>query len=245
VGGHELRWPLLGGAILVLAWATWKAYRWRTGTSARIPLLWPGIFLTVGLLFFWIWLQSSPQVRFLLPLFPLAAWAAGLGLTDLWKNAGRWGRAAAVVAGVLLLLVHPPVHRDTPYQARTLLGQVPAEDFIAHYLPHYPACQFLNQNVRPNEKVLLFGENRGFYLDADYLWGDPQVQEVVAYRRLGTPELLGARLRELGVAWVLYRTDLYGPEFLPPEIVKQMDEMLARYGTMAGQFGPVKVYHLH
>jgi hypothetical protein len=148
------------------------------------------------------------------------------------------------VSGLLLLVVHPPVHRDTPYQFQALMGKISAGDFITYYLPHYPACQYLNSQVKPGEKILLFGENRGFYLEPDYLWGDPFGQCVLDYRRDNTPESLLARLQALGIRWVLYRTDLYDEHYLNPGVVHLMASTLAQGGEPAATFGPVTVVRL-
>lgn len=243
VGGRELRWPLIGGVLLSVAGWAWRAraegapalHADRTGAVVKLLLL---------IIVLAAWLFSSPQVRFLLPLFPLAAWLAARGLSALWLR-GTWPpRAAAVVCGLLLFAVHPPVHRGTGEQVRVVLGRQAPEAFITPRLDVYPACQYLNGAQRPEEWTLLFGENRGFYLDGEYLWGDPLLQKVIDYRRMRTPDDLAARLEALRVRWVLFRTDLYGPEVLDPHSLGLMQALLARVGDRVWERGPVAVYRL-
>jgi len=239
VGGPQLRFPLMGAALAI---AGVGFLGWKKKDGPQLPFrVWTAAM--AGLAFVAVWFHSSPQVRFGLALFPAVAWAAGLAVNRLWQ-AGRGGRMAALAAAFLVLAVRPAVHRDTPYHLQTLWGQVTPAGFITRYLPHYPACAYLNQHAAGDDTILLFGENRGFFLDNPYLWGDPMIQKVVDYRRFPDPESLAASLSGLGVRWVLYRTDLYGPDYLPPGIVKNVEAVLARRGELKAEFGPVRVYKL-
>jgi len=243
VGGAELRWPLLGGILLGIIWLIWLRQK-RTPAETPRSEHWGVWGAAAGVIFLLFWFQSSPQIRFLLPLFPLAAWLAAKMLAMLWCVSGRAGKIMAIAVGILFLAVHPPIHRDTYYQIKTILGLVPAETYCARYLQHYPACVYLNQHVQSNEQVLLFGENRGFYLDVKYFWGDPIQQKVIDYHTLKTPERLWARLQELGISWVLFRTDLYDENYLKPEIVHMMKTVLKQTGEERFKSGPVQVYRL-
>jgi hypothetical protein len=140
--------------------------------------------------------------------------------------------------------VHPPIHRDTWEQVQTIMGRISSAAFITRYLEHYPACQYLNQHQSAGERVLLFGENRGFYLDRDYVWGDPVLQQIVDYRSLTTPEALLRRLQDLHIRWVLYRTGLFGPDYLTPQAARLMQATLAQYGQENFRQGPVTVFRL-
>ena len=52
-------------------------------------------------------------------------------------------------------------------------------------------------------KVLLFREIRGYRAGFDYMWGDPMNQAEIDYAALPTPAALCARLKSLGVTYVL------------------------------------------
>jgi len=243
VGGPEQHWPIIGLLLLCAVWAYFRYVR-----KAALSPGWPTsrllILAAAIMAFMAVWFVSSPQVRFLLVLFPLFAWLAAVALAGLWRTPG-YGRAAAVLCAALLFTVHPPVHRNTAYQFRTLLGRVPPGEYVSRYLEHYPACEFLNRQAKPGERVLLFGENRGFYLDADYLWGDPMMQAAaVDYRALKTPEALAQRLGNLNVRWVLVRKGLYGPEYLEPGMAERMEAMLRQGGSLAFGTQVLGVYKL-
>jgi hypothetical protein len=244
VGGHELRWPLLGLVLLALAAWRFAGPREPRGADASGRVAWPVWTSAAAAAFLVAWFFSSPQVRFLLPLFPITAWLAARGLADLWRRGRMVPRAAAAVCVLLLFAVHPPVHRDTWESVQTVLGLRTPEAFITPRLEHYPACLVLNRRPAAGERVLLFGENRGFYLDGEYLWGDPLLQQVIDYRRLRTPGELASRLETLRVRWVLFRTDLYGPDTLDPHSLGLMQALLSQAGDRVWQQGPVSVYRL-
>ncbi len=244
VGGRELSIPLIGGFVLAIVWLflAGRGYLNRNFLQKKYFWVLPGI--VAFLIFMAIWFWSSPQTRFLLPLFPLGAWLAGCGLYGLWDRPGRVGKIASLCLGLMFFAFHPPVHKDSLLQARVITGLFREDDYCARKLRHYPACQYLNHTLFQDERVLLFGENRGFYLDADYLWGDPMIQKVIDYRVLKTPQRLRARLQELGVGWVLFRTDMYDEKYLDPEIVHLMEAVLEHYGEERYAHGSVKIFEL-
>lgn len=246
LGGVDLKGPMLGFLILgLVAWVqTINTRKRKTATTRSISL--GSWLLVVGIVLFSIvWFFSSPQVRFLLPLFPLAAWMGTLALYRTWHEAtNSWVRGIIILAGTLLVAVHPPVHRGTIKQGQVFLGYYSTDAYITQAQPHYPACQWLNQNVKSPEKVLLFGENRGFYLDVPYLWGDPALQCVIDYTNLRSPQDLAARLRTLGITWLLLRDDVYGSDYLSPAAQAKIHTVAATYGRVMWSKAGVQVVYL-
>lgn len=282
VGAAQARLPLLG-LFLLLAGGGWLLLRRRSAAPR-----WTRTALGAGLFGFFlaVWFASSPQFRYLLPVFPLLAWLAAVVCQKLWDVPGgaprpqagaslnnlappahsegdilqrlKWpslrqkpgssalqGKVLAILACALLLAVHPPAHRDTLEHVKAVAGVVQPGDFLARRLNHYPACLYLNQNAGPGERVLLFNENRGFYLDADYLWGDPLNQNLIAYRRLGSAADLRGRLRELGVRWVLFRQVARTDErYYAERIVSLMEGVLREAGELKFSAEDCSVYRL-
>ena len=80
--------------------------------------------------------------------------------------------------------------------------------------PRQARCQSVCGSVSPvlagraAAKVLLYREIRGFYLDADYLWGDPGNQGLIRYADIPDEGGLRRRLAELGVTHVLVNSGL-------------------------------------
>lgn len=250
VGGAELFGPLAGGVLLLLLWvlAGKELTPAEKNSSLRAWQGWAGF---SALLFLMFWAGSSPQVRFILPLFPLGAWVAARGTAGIWEKSSSAGpagkavlRTGVLAAGALFLAVHPPVHRDTFYLISQVLGRVPPDEFCARYLEHYPACRFLNQRMRPGERVLLFGENRGFYVNGEYLWSDP-TQTVFDYDRLDTPGKMLDRLNALGVSWVLWQENALGDEYVKPIWRDRMSTLLQRHGRRVFGDESCAVYQLN
>ncbi|MCK5241049.1 phospholipid carrier-dependent glycosyltransferase [bacterium] len=243
VGGHELRWPLLGGLLLLvitLFYQLQNLLKQKEQLKPRPWLLGGGIFI-----FIVIWFFTSPQVRYLLPLFPILSWGAAHALSNLWKQEQRLAKGLAIICGILLFLVHPPVHRNSLEQGKVILGLESADAFLAKYLEIYPAGKYLNEHVAKNERVLLFKDNRGFYLDVDYLWGDPLNQSLINYREHTSAEELYQGLRELGIRWILYREDIqYAENYYSPRVISLVDELLRIYGEERFSEQGTKVYSL-
>lgn len=241
VGAAQARLPLLG-LFLLLAGGGWLLLRRQSA-----PPRWTRTALGASLFAFFlaVWFASSPQFRYLLPVFPLLAWLAAVVCQKLWDSPGRFTKAWAVLGGLLLLTVHPPAHRDTLEHVKAVAGVVQPGDFLTRRLNHYPACLYLNQHAGPGEQVLLFNENRGFYLDADYLWGDPLNQNLIAYRRLGSAAALRGRLRELGVRWVLFRQVARTDErYYAERTVSLMEGVLREAGELKFSAEDCSVYRL-
>jgi hypothetical protein len=239
-GGPELRWLLLGGFLAAVAWLAWVNSK-KNYFKNKDSWFWVVSFSLATAVFITIWFQTCPGTRYLLPLYPVFAWLVAKMLSEVWSAAGAKGKGLALLAVPVLLFTHPPLHHDSFYQFRTLFGRVTAPEYCTQYLDYYPAYLYLNNHVRPGEKIVFFGENQGFYLDADYLWGDPTEQVYIDYRQ-SNPGKVMARLRGLGVTWAFYRTDLNHEIGFDPEAVRLMTAVFREYGVKQLSQGPVEVY---
>ncbi len=245
VGGDYLRGPFLGIIMLIAVWFMWGKKRASAAGDVldRFSIA-PRLAVGIGFVFVGIWFFSSPQVRFLLSLFPVIAWLAIGGLRQLWlENTSVFRRLVFVIAALLLLATHPPFHRYTITQIKVMLGKIRPEIYLTREHAHYPACVWLNQNVKPDETVLLFGENRGFYLDVPYLWGDPTVQAVVDYRTLQTDDDLEKHLHTLGVKWLLFRDDVYDAAYMNPELTRRVLAFARNRGRQVWASGAVRIFY--
>lgn len=176
-------------------------------TDATTVLL--GLFLPL-----WVWwLMSMQYARYLMgSLALLAPVAAGA-----WARVERgWLRVIPTVcvgAGLLAAC------RIAAPALTVVSGLVPQEEWLRAVCPVYGVSTFLNRVVPPEGKVILYGEPRGFYIDRDYLWGDPGHHRLIPYERLKTARDLLAELRRMGVTHVLInqrQTGTLGPDSGPP-----------------------------
>ncbi|MBI4677799.1 MAG: glycosyltransferase family 39 protein [Elusimicrobia bacterium] len=117
----------------------------------------------------------------------------------------RWGAALGLAFGLFPPLALTQNNELFPVLGlRSLIapGRPSREVYLERSLDHYSFFRRAASRLPSGSRVLLFREIRGYYLDADYQWGDPLNQMVIEYRRLG-PEDLRSRLSQLGATHVL------------------------------------------
>jgi hypothetical protein len=132
---------------LILALVFWK--------KLPTPAKYAGA-LAGGMWLFWFF--TMQQGRYLLPALPLFAVLIGAAYAVASKPV-RAGLAAVVVLGVGWSVWSVQTAR---------LDR--ATDLIA-------ACQAINASAAPADKVAIFDENRGFYLEREYIWAQPDHAE--------------------------------------------------------------------
>ncbi len=244
---HLLTWPygvgfFFGTALLLPAAAL--ALGERPPELLRF-LLWPVPFYALAV----VW--SSEFWRFLFPcqafLAAGAAWGAG-------ALARRRGVFAVVASGALgfsfLALIPAGQNGNELYPVLELASQTepatpPRRVYLDRTLALYGAERAINKNA-PDARVLLFEELRGYYLDADYLWGSPHEQRLVDYENIPDAAALGRRLRELGVDCVLVgrrRLDDRGNPVYSARCLSLMGALLKEARLVYSRNG-VKVYRL-
>jgi hypothetical protein len=100
--------------------------------------------------------------------------------------------------------------------ALPLLSGAAPRDGLLRGTPLYDAARLVSAFTEPSARILLFQEVRGYFLDRDYVWGDPLNQDVLAYRRFPDPEQLRLALRQSGIGYVLV-----GRESFPFDVEKR------------------------
>ena len=190
--------------------------------------------------------------RFMLPLFPAFA------TTIAWQ-ARRWSgrvRAAALAGAALVAGALWPA--ATAAESNELFAVLalrssarpdadPRRLYLSRSLDHYDAYRDISRALAGTRaRVLLFREIRGYYLDVDYLWGDPYNQGLIDYRDLPDARALRRRLAFLGVTHVLVNEELgmYAPGsgYYDARTLALMAGALA--GAPAERFGPLSLHRL-
>jgi hypothetical protein len=194
--GFGLVLPLGTLAALLLAWRA-------------PPLIWQSLVVSIGFYMLWFLLVSL-QLRFLLPITPLMALATAYVLVWCYDYARFDVLRAALVVGVMWLLVGtwPWADRD----ARTLFeermayvrGDVSREQWIDQHVDIAPLLRYANRTLPDDARVLLVPyETRGYYLEHDYVWGNPVSQRIIPFERFASAAELAAFLREMGITHVI------------------------------------------
>ncbi|HEX4048779.1 MAG TPA: hypothetical protein VH309_13130, partial [Elusimicrobiota bacterium] len=146
--------------------------------------------------------------RYLMPLWPIAALAAGRCAAACFAR----GRARAAAALALLAAGAVPIALASPNNALFAVlaprsasepGADRRELFADRSLDVNSFYRDARSVLPPGARVLLFREIRGYGAGFDYVWGDPLNQDQLDYGALPGPEALLARLKALGVTHVL------------------------------------------
>ena len=198
---------LLVPAAIGAVWAWFRRLDWP-------PFL--RFLLTPAACYFLVVARHSECWRFMLPMLPALALAAGWGVTRFAR--GTAGTIAA--AGLVLFALYPNPGATQNDELSAVLGlrsasepdAPPRQAFLDDQVDPYPCYRRLRGLVGARGKVLLFREIRGYYLDVDYMWGDPLNQGLIRYAELGGPEALAAELAKLGVTHVLVNETMYGED---------------------------------
>ncbi len=195
----------------------------------RRPAAWSVVGWALLLVWGW-WLMSAQYSRYFLPalawLAPVAAGAASRAAAQ-----GRWSRRALPVAigtGLTLALLVNLVG------AVSGLGVVLGAQSVEAYLQGQPqpglyaAIQLLNRATPAQARVISYGEPRLFYLDRDYLWGEPNYHRLLDYDRMKTAGDLLAAYRNLGITHVLVNRQFFpGGTAANERIAQRLGEALA------------------
>ncbi len=155
-----LGWELIFWSTPLAVWAAWR------NKFLRSLLLFSAVYLAA-------WFSTGVVLRFLAALAPILCLLAGSGLYALWAQLGRWGRAA-LAAGVgglcfthvlLFLFVQLGVF-DT---AGVLVGLDDRDRFLSQRLEYYSCARAAETSLPEDAKVLVAGEQRGYYLERPHL----------------------------------------------------------------------------
>jgi len=188
--------------------------------------------------------------RFLMPFYPALALLAGWGLSRLLARP-RWEAALLLAAGLLPVFgasQNNQLFAVLGLRSASAPGASPRVLYLDRSLDHHAFYREAGRLLRPGAKVLLFREIRGYYLDADYMWGDPLNQGLIRYAELEGPDALGGRLAELGVTHVLVNgeVELYreSPGYYDGRTLALMEDLLSSRGRPVLRKGALALYAL-
>lgn len=191
--------------------------------------------------------------RYSWPFYPALALAAGWAVSEVW--AAKSHIAKAMAFGILAFGLWPvvratennPLFEVTGLQSRLEPQGDPRSLYLERSLGIYRFCQMVNRDC-PRSKVLLFREIRGYYLDVDYMWGDPTNQGLIRYSEIRDSRQLGQELSRLGIThvWIneglgMYRTS---PDYYTPRTMDLMGGLLRSNGRPVIREGTNTLYEL-
>jgi hypothetical protein len=213
----------------------------------RLP--WPPFLRFFGLIYathLIVLVHHTEFWRFIWPLLPGICLSMGWVGSQLWEHSRRLQFATGI--GLVLALV--PLGQATQnYALLPVLGIRSEEDqslssrdaYLQKALNIFPACTRANRELTQNDKILLFREIRGYYLNIPYIWGDPINQGLIVYRLIPNAIDGYQRLRDLGITHVLINEANYTYD---PWTTGLMNSVIERHGAKVFEEGPVTLYKL-
>lgn len=169
---HLLTYGLrMGGGMDVLGGLGWELTFW------LLPVgVWAGRkegFLRGAVVFIAaymaVWFCTGVVLRFLTVLLPLFCLLAAAGLCELWGRLGRLGRwAMGGAVGVLSaahVFVFVFINLGVFGGGQVLWGLESREEFLSRRLDYYPCARFAAGRLDKNDRILIVGEQRGYYVE--------------------------------------------------------------------------------
>ncbi|MEK7234524.1 MAG: phospholipid carrier-dependent glycosyltransferase [Elusimicrobiota bacterium] len=170
-----LRNPLrFGGGMDVLGDLGWDISLWLLPLGAWAASKNKSLRGLLLFCFLWgaVWFSSGVVLRFLTVLVPIMALLGACGLVVLWQALDRWARVVIGGSLALMTLAHlflfVFVHA-TFGSGSTAFGLETRELFLTRRLDYYSCADWLRRNSVENDKILVVGEQRGYYIPADHL----------------------------------------------------------------------------
>jgi hypothetical protein len=122
----------------------------------------------------------------LIGVLPIAALIAALAVDA--ANA-KWpvGRHVVnVFVGMCVMLTVIPGGILVAQNAGVIFGSESQSDYLSKSLDVYDAEAYVNDYLPERARIVLFDEVRGFYLDRDYIWGNPGHHEMIPWSSFKT-----------------------------------------------------------
>lgn len=150
----SLGWGLLFACVPLAVWAAWR----------KRYLRWLGAYCLAH----WVlWFSTGVVLRFLIVLVPLLSLLAASGLHQAWSCAGRAGRILLGAAVALLLWTNIMLFLYVNIVLKNFTVPVGAKtrhEFLAEKLDYYPCAAFARERLDENDRILIVGEQRSYYV---------------------------------------------------------------------------------
>jgi hypothetical protein len=192
----DLGWDLTLWLWPLGLWAAWKA------KGAR-GLAWITVLYATG------WFFTGVVLRFLIVLVPALALVGAEGAREWRARAGVPARTLAAAAAAVLtgshLFLFLFVHGVFGSQ-RVLLAFEDRGTFLAKRLDYYPCAAYADAALGERDKVLVVGEQRGYYLDRPHLTSTVHAPNLYVLRAnaAASPAALARDLRSEGFTHLLF-----------------------------------------
>ncbi len=202
------------------------------------------------LAYYSIWFCLTHQIRFLLPMLPMGALLAAFGGSWVIARLGLVGKAALIAC----LLSELPLVQAAP--RATLLDRLPylsgrqtRNELLTHEVKPFPVFEYINHSLPTKARVLLATyENRGYYLDREYVWANMIGQRFLRFEQIPNGGVLREILAANGIDYLLDNRHEWDKTLTAIQhydhLINLLDELIAAYGEKLYSEGGITVYRL-
>lgn len=188
------------------------------------------------------WFILMQQSRYLIGVLPLACIMAASTVNT--ANS-RWtiGRHAVnifvVLCVTLSILVGIVMSANV---GPVVTGAVSRDEFLSGTLDVYDAQVYINDVSPKDAKVVLFDEVRGFYLDREYIWGNPGHHEMIPWKSFKTGKDMVEYFIKHDYNYCLINWQYAGSDFMHNTLITEaigrslMSEVYASNGVSVYEF---------
>jgi len=179
------------------------------------------VMLSFAVLFFFIaFFTAVLRIRYISPIIPPLVVLALLGLKKMFDTIANISTRAGRQLGRLFLMIivffslafnwlylREQFKIVDPFPLLT--GKIRREDYIAKFIPEYPALKYINNNLPANSlSYFIFLGKRGYYCDKDYIFDINIIKHLI--ERAQKPEDILKGLRGKKITHLLIYYPLFG-----------------------------------
>lgn len=196
----------------------------------------------IAALFILAWFFLMQYSRYLLTVMPLLAIIAAAGVDEANR---RWTVGKHIVDGFVIICVLTSLIVAWPLTsiyAQPVFGIVSRETYIKTFLDVYAAESYINETTPDDTKVVLFDEVLGFYLNREYMWGNPNHHEIIPWRQFRVGKDMVKWFTDRGYTYAMINWKQANPDEIHQKIITDaighglMPELFSKNGVSVYMF---------
>lgn len=245
--------------LLFFKWKTekvnWQGESKKTSESHII-----GYLLITAMTYLILWFSGSQQLRFLIPALALFAILSGVVLGNFLQRIAVTLPALGTILTIVVLggivatgiLAEPKDFLLLGQRLNVALGRYDRDNFLAEAISDYKMIKYINDNLPPEARLLMLFDNRGYYLQREYVAeGTFEVSRIAAIiGKASSPEDILKFCQKFGITHILLHQVFwqgYSGNFIRrfyPDFEKNFNLFSSKYLRLIIQIDKVDLYQL-
>lgn len=139
-------------------------------------------------IYYSLWFFMHPFLMKLIPILPMLSIITSYSILKGFDKKIIWKFMWIFLIGVFIfsLIMSGLIYKN---QYKVAFGVESREDYLSENIDSFETFNYANSNLEQNDKILLIGEERNYYLDINFQEGDPIRQGLIDYRNINETEL--------------------------------------------------------